>query len=87
MEMFRAGCSDNGKAMVEKCLQSVLETMQTSFGTEWELDSFPSEWADKIQENFKLLDDLVPEYSGHIDSPWHAIRYANRLRKIAEEMD
>jgi len=86
LEMFRAGCSDNGKAMIEKCLQSVLETMQTSCLKEWELDFFPSEYAEKIQENFKLLDDLVPEYSGHIDSPWHAIRYANRLRKIAGEM-
>lgn len=85
--MFRAGCSDKGKAKVDKCLQSVKDTASTVNVKGWELDFFPMEYADKIQENFKLLDELVPEYSGHIDSTWHAIRFANRLRKIAQEMD
>lgn len=84
--MFRAGCSDKGKVKVDECLQSVKDTASTVNVKSCELDFFPMEYADKIQENFKLLDELVPEYSGHIDSEWHAIRFANRLRKIAQEM-
>ena len=38
----------------------------------------------QINQNFRKLEDLLPDYAGHIDNQWHASRYANRLRKIVE---
>ncbi len=38
----------------------------------------------QIQQNFRKLEEIIPDYAGHIDNQWYASRYANRLRRIAE---
>lgn len=82
--MFRAGCTDEEKEQVDKCLRLYWETEVTSKDVRAVLDCMPLLLNLQIQENFRKLEDLLPDYAGHIDNQWHASRYANRLRRIVE---
>ena len=37
-----------------------------------------------FERQLEKLEEIIPDYAGHIDNQWHASRFANRLRRIAE---
>mgnify|MGYP001577414224 FL=1 len=82
--MFRAGCTDEEKEQVDKCLRLYWETEVNSHDVRAVLECMPLIINLQIQENFRKLEDIIPDYAGYIDNQWHASRYANRLRRIAE---
>jgi len=82
--MFRAGCTDEEREQVDKCMRLYWETEVNSNDVRTVLACMPLSDGIQIKENFNILEGLIPDYAAHIDNQWHASRYANRLRRIAE---
>ena len=82
--MFRAGCTDEEREHVDKCLRLFWETEVTSEDVRTVLEYMPLLFSLQIQENFQKLEGILPDYASYIDNQWHASRYANRLRRIVE---
>ena len=82
--MFRAGCTDEEREQVDKCLRLYWEAEVTSKDVRTVLECMPLLFNLQIQQNFRKLEEIIPDYAGHIDNQWYASRYANRLRRIAE---
>ena len=84
LEMFSAGCTNEEKEQVDKCLRLYWETEVNSSDVRAVLGCMPLFFNIQIQDNFRKLEEIIPDYTRHIDNQWHASRYANRLRRIAE---
>jgi len=85
--MFRAGCTDEGRELIDKRLKSHWEEEVSGKTARSVLGCMPIPMRANVKHNFALIDDLIPDYANYIDSQWHASRYANRLRKLAAEME
>lgn len=82
--MFRAGCTDEEREQVDKCLRLYWETEVTSKDVRAVLECMPLAFNMQIQDAFQKLEGILPDYASYIDNQWHASRYANRLRRIVE---